>query len=103
MDGWHNGGLSKAVRIVNPRALRDALKPYCEQCGGTSGPMAVHHIIYRSHQRLDIASNLICLCVWCHEKAHKDGAFNHELLMGRDIADRSKLQTLAPEWSGWCG
>ena len=101
MDGWKNNGLSKAVRIIDAKALRDAAKPYCEACGSSMGPISAHHIIHRSFQRLDIASNLVALCIPCHEKAHKDKAFAHELLMGKDVADLSKLRTLAPTWSGW--
>lgn len=48
-------------------------KPFCECCGSTwmSGP---HHWRSRGAGRLDVAINLIALCVHCHFGTHNGGA-----------------------------
>lgn len=66
----------------------------CRLCGyyGKSGTPAtqVHHIIFRSRGGTNDPSNLICLCLSCHEKAHgRNGGNERELreIMKRLVAD----------------
>ena len=40
----------------------------CERCGSSS-ILSVHHIVFRSHGRIDTKENLIILCQDCHDKA----------------------------------
>jgi hypothetical protein len=40
----------------------------CRGCSRTFSE--VHHIVFRSHGGPDLASNLICLCSECHDRAH---------------------------------
>ena len=46
----------------------------CQYCKGKSkdSKLEVHHIIFRSNNGSNEASNLICLCKTCHDKLHKD-------------------------------
>ncbi len=46
----------------------------CQYCKGKSkdSKLEVHHIIFRSNNGSNEASNLICLCKICHDKLHKD-------------------------------
>ena len=46
----------------------------CQYCKGKSkdSKLEVHHIIFRSNNGSDEASNLICLCKICHDKLHKN-------------------------------
>ena len=46
----------------------------CQHCKGKSkdSKLEVHHIVFRSNNGSDEASNLICLCKICHDKLHKD-------------------------------
>jgi len=45
----------------------------CQYCKGISkdSKLEVHHIIFRSNNGSNEASNLICLCKTCHDKLHK--------------------------------
>ena len=46
----------------------------CQYCKGKTkdSKLEVHHIIFRSNNGSNEASNLICLCKTCHDKLHKD-------------------------------
>lgn len=100
VDGWHNP-LQKSIKIVNEKLLREYDRSHCEKCGSTEQPIAVHHFIPRSHQRLDISENLIALCLKCHERIHMDADFRRDVLCGLDVASMSKLARFAPTWGGW--
>lgn len=42
----------------------------CQVCGMQA--VDIHHIVFRSHGGDDIPENLICLCRFHHDMAHKD-------------------------------
>jgi hypothetical protein len=46
----------------------------CQYCKGKTknSKLEVHHIVFRSNNGSDEASNLICLCKICHDKLHED-------------------------------
>lgn len=53
----------------------------CEACGAR-GVQDVHHLVNRGiggNRELDCVGNLIGLCRPCHERAHRDKAFNEQL------------------------
>jgi len=80
----------KQQRIIDPEALKQARRPYCQMCGlsRSSENFSVHHIVYRSQQGgSDIPENLINLCVKCHEEAHK-GIINKDTLRDMAAMDR---------------
>lgn len=43
----------------------------CVSCGTTTGPLHTHHIKPLSKGGLTIPSNLVTLCLACHQKRHK--------------------------------
>lgn len=47
---------------------RDEFK--CRYCGSRNN-LHAHHIVYRSEQGTDTASNLVTLCVFCHDGVHQ--------------------------------
>jgi 5-methylcytosine-specific restriction endonuclease McrA len=79
----------KNSRIIDPEAIKQARRPYCQMCGlsKSSEPYAVHHIVYRSGGGSDIPENLINLCVKCHEEAHK-GIIKKDTLRDMAAMDR---------------
>ncbi len=67
----------KTKRIVDPSAVNDARRPYCQCCGLSRSSIKydVHHIVYRSGRGDDVSENLISLCNGpgsndCHDRAH---------------------------------
>ena len=42
----------------------------CKNCGMRSG-LNCHHVVFRSHQGKDEASNLVTVCNECHEAIHR--------------------------------
>lgn len=40
------------------------------RCCGRRNHLHVHHIIFRSNQGSDDSSNLVALCMGCHDKVH---------------------------------
>lgn len=56
-----------AVRVTQVLD-RDGWK--CRHCGMRSY-LNVHHIVYRSEQGTDAMSNLVALCLFCHEGIHQ--------------------------------
>ena len=55
---------------------------FCEHCGkgGKSG-FNIHHIKYKSRGGTDDIENLMCLCVKCHDMAHKELLTESDLLL----------------------
>lgn len=47
----------------------------CQQCG-SSGPLCVHHVVYRSDGGSDDLDNLATLCVECHTDKHQPDGWN---------------------------
>jgi hypothetical protein len=41
----------------------------CSNCG-KGGPLQIHHIVFRSHGRVDKIENLSARCIDCHRIAH---------------------------------
>ena len=62
----------KHSRIVDPDAIKAARRSYCLYCGISKSSVEkhVHHITPRSRGGDDTLDNLICLCVYCHERSH---------------------------------
>ena len=50
--------------------IRSRDKDTCADCGATTSPLDVHHIIYLSHHGTNQQNNLILLCRKCHETEH---------------------------------
>ena len=46
-------------------------KYQCQKCKAKNTKLHVHHIVFRSKGGSNIQSNLITLCVSCHDKLHK--------------------------------
>jgi hypothetical protein len=44
----------------------------CQNCKATDTKLHVHHIVYRSKGGTDTPSNLITLCISCHDKVHNN-------------------------------
>ncbi len=69
----------KQQRIIDPQAMKDTEKPYCQNCGLSTSNVKYnppHHIVKRSQGGSDIPENLISLCYGpgsndCHDKADK--------------------------------
>jgi hypothetical protein len=58
---------AKAYPIVDQRAgLGDAAMARCEKCGSTDA-MTHHHRRKRSHQGGHAPSNIVLLCITCHD------------------------------------
>jgi len=62
----------KTKRVKDKKAIEQARKPYCEYCGRTGG-IHVHHVspVGYAKKGNDELSNLISLCINCHDKAHR--------------------------------
>ncbi len=78
----------KTTRIVDPKAVEECRKPYCEKCGAPAYAQP-HHVRPRSLGGSDIKENLIQLCFECHRAAH-DGKLHHTELV-RVVAAREKM------------
>lgn len=52
------------------RRIRTRDNYQCHDCGSTSQPLDVHHIIYLSKYGTNQQGNLVTLCRPCHEKVH---------------------------------
>jgi len=61
-------GSSRLVHKPTVKAYRES-HLWCEVCGEFA-LMGPHHIIFRSQGGSDHWTNLIMLCVGCHEQAH---------------------------------
>lgn len=63
----HRRKISDEVRLEV--MTRDGFK--CVECGSRE-ELQIHHIKYRSKGGTDEPDNLVCLCVRCHYRRHKD-------------------------------
>lgn len=62
--------LAKQKRIKSRKMIEQVRKTgYCEVCGATND-IEAHHIKTKASGGHDREDNLICLCWWCHRKAH---------------------------------
>ena len=80
----------KRSRIVDPQAIEQARRTYCQVCGRTDQYISVHHLVKRSQGGGDIADNLVALCITCHEIAHGRVRGEHltvEVLQAAKAAD----------------
>lgn len=61
------------MKIINPFAIAECRSiGFCEHCGH-GDVLQIHHLMAKGHggaKRVDVAFNLICLCLDCHNKAH---------------------------------
>jgi HNH endonuclease len=66
MDGFadYPGNWGEVARKIRGQDER------CMACGGTQGPLHVHHIIYLSKHGTNRQENLVALCRTCHEAEH---------------------------------
>lgn len=71
----------KPKRVVNKRLIRTWPRERCEICRARVSPQA-HHIISVGSGGPDHKFNLITLCFYCHEKAHR-GVLTREYLFRR--------------------
>ena len=62
--------LEKPRRIKDKKAVEQARKEWCELCG-KPGNVHVHHIKTKGSGGGDLPENLISLCLYCHDKAHR--------------------------------
>lgn len=83
----------KPHRIVDPRALEEAHRPYCEVCG-RPGPTQSHHIIPKAAGGPDIPENLIALCPACHRDAHTERITRNDLWKVRAKADGRDIKEI---------
>ena len=61
----------------------------CAYCSSPS--VDIHHLVFKSQGGKDEPNNLIALCRYCHEKAHKDKNFNLYLKELHEINIKHKL------------
>ncbi len=65
----HTTAYAREFNAIRPAILRrDGYR--CRRCGKRGVPFHVHHIVYRSRGGTNAPSNLITLCVPCHEHIH---------------------------------
>jgi 5-methylcytosine-specific restriction endonuclease McrA len=64
-------------------------------------PLQAHHIVPRSHQRLDCEENIAMLCRECHGAVHGSAETRRMFLGLMDPKDRAFLRLIAPCWGGW--
>ena len=73
MTTYHFDPQPKVKRIVDAKAI-ERVRVYahgiCEYCG-CACIVHVHHIKSKGSGGHDIEENLIALCTFCHDKAHK--------------------------------
>lgn len=69
----------KVVRLRDPKAIKAARKPFCENCGGPAYGEP-HHIIPRSCGGADHRLNLVQLCFKEHYGAVATGELKPEQL-----------------------
>jgi 5-methylcytosine-specific restriction endonuclease McrA len=62
--------IPKPRRIIDRKAIEGAQRVRCQVCGSSWMPQ-IHHIKSRGSGGDDVPENLICLCVACHDKAHR--------------------------------
>lgn len=60
--------VEEVYRIHSETAMKRA-GYRCERCGSRV-PLQCHHVVFRSHGRVDSPGNLKVLCLRCHEKEH---------------------------------
>jgi len=66
----YQNGNQKGFYNVKAYVLhRDGYK--CQKCKAKNTKLHVHHIVFRSNGGTDTPSNLIVLCLNCHDKLHK--------------------------------
>lgn len=72
--------------LVTPKEYQravDAFGECCTECG--DGRVEMHHIVYRSQGGRGGFRNLIPLCEYHHELAHKSRAFSDEIKASREV------------------
>jgi hypothetical protein len=70
---------AKAYPIVDQRAgLGDAAMARCEKCGSTDA-MTHHHRRKRSHQGGHAPSNIVLLCITCHDWVERNAVEGRSL------------------------
>ena len=78
----------KTPRIKDKQAIEKARKDYCEICYARNVPFHVHHVRTKGASGDDIPSNLLNLCIFCHNKVH-DGNIPKEKLL--EIVERRRV------------
>jgi len=66
---YQNGALKGFYNVKAYVLHRDNYQ--CQKCRTKKGKLHVHHIIFKSNGGTDTPSNLITLCIDCHDKLHK--------------------------------
>ena len=72
-ESGHSATLGAIVETLYRRTAQkvfERAKWRCEECGRIR-PIQAHHVIFRSHGRVDSMENLRALCKSCHENAHR--------------------------------
>jgi len=63
-----------AMTIIDPKIIQECRdRAQCELCYAGTAPYEAHHIYHRGMgggSQLDVAINLICVCVKCHRLIH---------------------------------
>jgi len=99
----------KQQRIVDPKAIEAARRPYCVYCGLAKSDIKyeVHHINKRSQGGDDVPENLISLCTGpgskcCHERAEgQTVVINKERY--EPIKKKDLIDMLEPDRKRWEG
>lgn len=102
--------LKKTRPIKNKEIFSEIARDKCFLCGRTNCKISLHHIVPRSHIRLDIKENLVPLCEFdpngyngCHQlmKSPEWKFYTKKIL---DLSDEDRISTLrglSPTWGFW--
>lgn len=85
-----NALFRKRAKKLRERLIEESGFIHCEHCKRSDkAKYETHHIIYRSekpgHQHIHDSSNLILLCVQCHNEFHKQKGMRDDLVEKREL------------------
>lgn len=101
---YQNGRMKGYTNASECVLCRD--KHNCQGCGRKTGPMHVHHVIWRRDGGADTPENLITLCTICHDKAHTNSKFNQKIVkkfegINKRFVHATLLNSIMPQFYDW--
>lgn len=81
-------------------------KHNCQSCGRKTGPMHVHHVIWKRNEGADTPENLITLCEVCHDRVHKNPKFDQKVVnkfkgLKKRFVHATLLNGVMPQFYEW--